>query len=103
MDNNTVAALYSPWQEGDDNSTTETPNEIHLYHLEGQAWNGSEKIQTTDYRKLDSELIYSSEHKLFIAFTLHEAGFTVIDMEGRTLFSNPSLIIDACNVRSNYC
>ena len=101
IDSDTVAVAYEPLAEFDKGATKETPTEIHLYKIDGEAAEIEKKIpivgpkfDTVSFKmyydvKVDSIIILSST-----------MGVTAIGLDGKIKFQDKNLSFDNYNIET---
>jgi hypothetical protein len=93
VDNNTVAVLYNPFSEGDENSTMDTALEIHLYKIALNKFEIEKKLQIESKHEINSKMYFDKKTNSFIIFSVTD-GLTIISPEGETIFRDQNLILD---------
>ena len=99
IDNETIAVVYNPFTEGDENSTKDSPMEIHFYKINGNNVEMEKKIQIADKNSLSS-IFFDRERKSFITFSYKE-GLTMISFDGQVIFKDKDLKVNEYNAETN--
>lgn len=90
IDNDTIAVAYHPFTEGDENSTADSPCEIHFHKISGDNVAIDKKIQIASKNILTSKLYFSEAIDSFIAIS-DKNGLAVISLDGQIVFDDESL------------
>ncbi|MFD2909675.1 hypothetical protein ACFSX9_13135, partial [Flavobacterium ardleyense] len=91
---------YNPLTEGDDNSTADSPCEIHLYKINGGNVEIVKKIQIADKSILSSKLYFNSGVNSFITVS-DTNGMSVITLDGQIAFKDNNLKVNEYSVEKN--
>lgn len=96
VNHNTIAVLYSPFMEGDEDTTTETPYEIHYYIIEDLQAQLSKKILLEhNPQVMNASMHYDSAWDVFIFVTDQKC--QVISATGKNLLSEHGYAITNYN------
>lgn len=99
VDNETIAVIYNPYIEGDENSTKDSPCEIHFHKISGKNIKLAKKIQIAHKHIISSRMYFNKAMNSFITIT--EEGFLyVITLDGQTVFKEKNLKISDYNIES---
>ncbi len=101
IDNNCVAIIYSPFMEGDENSTSDTPNEIHIFKIDEDQVKIHRKIQVDDQHIMNSRMYFSQAADSFI-FLYDKGGLSVIAMDGQIVHRDENPKICKYNPKTGY-
>ena len=105
MSDDTIAMLYSPFVEGDDEANRESPCEIHFYKMNNEAFELEKKIQiiqqATDQGIIHSKMYYNEKVNAFLIFS-KKLGFVVIDLNGQIIYQDSKLIITEIKNEMNF-
>lgn len=95
----TIAITYNPFTEEDDDSTADSPNEIHFYKLiDGNAEIIKKKKVVENI--VNSNFYYNKHINSFISFS-EEIGLTILSLEGAVIFQNKNLRVNEYNRDAN--
>lgn len=99
IDKKNIAVTYNPYEEGDENSTIDSPSEIHFYKL------GKQKTSQIRKIKVPKEIIDSSFHfntylNSFVAFS-KKMGLKILSLHGQIIFENESFKVNSYNNNFN--
>jgi len=97
VDNETIAVAYNPFTEGDENSTADSPCEIHFHKIRGDNVELEKKIQITDKNILSSKMYFNKTSNSFITFS-DKDGLTIISLDGQIVFKDENLKANEYNV-----
>lgn len=100
VNNNTIAIAYNPLIEGDDNSTIDSPYEIHLYKISGSSVDIEKKIQIADKNILMSRMYFNDAINSFIAIS-EKGNLAVISLDGQVTFKHENLKVNEYNPKTN--
>jgi len=90
VDNETIAVAYNPFTEGDENSTADSPCEIHFHKISGDNVEIEKKIQVADKNILSSRMYFNGAMNSFITVS-DKVGLSVISLDGQIAFKDESL------------
>lgn len=90
IDNETVAVVYNPFREGDENSTQDSLCEIHFHKIIEDKIEIGKKIQIAQKNILVSKMFFNEKINSFIALSEKE-GVTVISLDGQILYKDQRL------------
>jgi hypothetical protein len=90
VDDATIAVAYNPLTEGDENSTADTPCEIHFYKLKVDGIEIDKKIQIPGKFLLASKMHFNKTINSFVIFH-PETGVSVISPAGQVVYKNDNL------------
>ncbi len=93
IDNNTIAILYNPYYEDDDNSTKDSPYEIHFYTVNQRESKIKRKIQVKDLDIYNSKMYFNKNLNSIILFS-DNIGLVILSKEGEILFHDKGVKID---------
>lgn len=95
----TVAVVYNPFTEGDDDATKDTPSEIHFYKIDVSGATIERKIPIADPGILGSALYYNKAMDALIAFS-DTIGLIVLSLEGQVFLKNEHLKVNEYKVET---
>lgn len=91
VDNETIAILYNPFAECDENATADSPYEIHIYKINGDQIVPEKKIEVRQKISINSKMHYSTAtHSLIIFSEKH--GLSILSLDGELLFKDEHFI-----------
>lgn len=93
VDNETIAVVYNPFTKGDENSTDESPCEIHFHKINGNNVDIDKKIQIADKNILSSRMYFNCALNSFI-FVSDKGGVLVSTLEGQIVFKDENLKVN---------
>lgn len=99
LDNETIAVVYNPSTEEDENATPDSPCEIHFYRIVGNNIQTVKKIQITDESIVSSRLYFNAEMNAFIAVS-NQNNLSVISLDGQIIFEDKNLKVDEYSVET---
>lgn len=99
IDNETIAVAYNPFTEGDENSTADSPCEIHLHKISRDKVEIEKKIQIADKNILSSRMYFYRPMNSFIR-VCDKSGFSVITLDGQITFKDENLKVDEYNAET---
>ena len=97
IDNDTIAIAYNPFTEGDENSTADSPCEIHCYKILGDNVEIDKKIQIADKYTLNSKMYFDKDMRLIIRFS-DKGGLSIISTDGQIVFKDENLTVNEFNI-----
>ena len=96
VNHNTIAVLYSPFMEGDEDATKETPYEIHYYTIKDSQAQLSKKILLEhNPQMINASMHYDSAWDVFIFVADQKC--QVVSATGKSLFSEDGFAITNYN------
>ncbi len=101
VDKETIAVVYNPFTEGDENSTADSPCEIHFYKISGDNVNIEKKIQIADKNILSSRMYFNGTMNSFITVS-DKACLSVISLDGQITFKDENLKVNEYSVEAGY-
>jgi hypothetical protein len=101
VDNETIAVVYNPFSEGDENSTANTPCEIHFHKICGNNVEIEKKIQLADKSILPTKMYFNTEMNSFITVS-DNAGLSVILQDGQIAFKDEHLMVNEYSVETGF-
>lgn len=90
IDNRTIAVAYNPFTEGDENSTADSPCEIHFYRIGGNNIEMDKKISIADKNIVNSKMYFHKAINSLITFS-DKGGLTVISIKGEIVFKDENI------------
>jgi hypothetical protein len=90
VDNETIAVAYNPFTEGDDNSTADSPCEIHFHKIREDNVEIDKKIQIADKNILSSKMYFNGALDSLIIVS-DKGGLSVISLDGQVVFKDENL------------
>lgn len=90
VDNQTIAVAYNPFTEGEENSTADSPWEIHLYKIIGERVEIDRKIQLPAKCIPSSKIYFNKKRNSFITIS-DKDGLTIISLDGQLVFNDETL------------
>ena len=97
IDNETIAVACNPFAEGNENSTADSPCEIHFHKISGDNVQIERKIQIADKKILSSRMYFNAGMNSFITIS-DKSGLSVISLDGQIVFKNENLKVNEYNV-----
>jgi len=94
INNNTVAVTYNPLIEGDDNSNSDTPNEIHFYELNDEKTELVRKIKVGNLDIKNAEMEFSNKLNSLVVFS-EKLGIALISLEGVVMYHSKDLKVNS--------
>lgn len=101
VDNTTVAVGCNPYAEEEEDSTKDSPNEIHFYRINDNEFELLRKIEIPTIeiskakfqfvKQLNSLIIFSDDH-----------GLTALSLNGEILFQDPEIRLDNYNPKTDF-
>jgi hypothetical protein len=101
VDNETIAVAYNPFTEGDENSTTDSPCEIHFHKISGDNVEIDKKIQVAEKNILSSRMYFNGAMNSFITVS-DKVGLSVISLDGQIAFKDENLKANEYSVETDY-
>lgn len=96
VNNNTIAIEYDPNVEGDDDATKESLKEIHLYQIENNKSNLSEKIKLQDKDIKYDNMYFDTTLGAFVLINSTEAVY-IVSKTGEVLHQDNTIRTSAYN------
>lgn len=93
IDNNTVAIAYNPLEEGDENVTKDSPQEIHFHKMKDKKVEIERKIKVPKLNLVSSTMRFSKELISIIVFS-EEIGLALLSLEGEIIFHDEKINVD---------
>jgi hypothetical protein len=97
VDSKTIAVLYNPYAEGDENATENTSCEIHFHKISGDNVEIEKKIQIADNKIVCSKMYFNEAINCLIVIS-DNVGLSVILMNGQIVFKDEDLKANEYNV-----
>lgn len=99
VDNQTIAVVYNPYTEGDDNSTSDSKSEIHIHKINGDRVEVETKIQISDKNEIPTKMYYWLEMNSFVLIT--DKGYvSIISMDGQIIFKSKNLKVEEYSIET---
>lgn len=96
----TIATYYDPFLEDNDDTSTETPSEIHFYELNKDKVELIRKVKILDKSIAKSEMYFDTKINSFV-FILNEIGIIVTALNGEVLYKNETIKINEYNIKTS--
>ncbi len=101
IDEETIAITYNPFTEGDDDASSDSPDEIHLYKLNNEKAEIIKKNKIAgNINVVNSKFCFNKNINSFISFS-KEIGLALLSLEGNIIFQDKNLKIDGYNNEAN--
>ena len=100
VDENTVAVTYNPYDEGDENTTEDSPHQILFYKINENKSELEKVIQVKGLDIVNVELYYNQALNAFIAIS-DKIGIAVISMVGEMLYRDSTIQVDRFDPKTN--
>lgn len=94
IDHQSVAVAYSPLEEGDEDATEESPNEIHIYEVGNKQSSIKKKIIVEGLYIMNAKMHFHTKRNAFILFS-EKLGLIFLSMDGTLLFQEKTTPPDA--------
>ena len=99
VNNETIAVAYNPFTEGDENSTSDSPCEIHFHRISGDNVEIEKKIKIADKDFLSSRIYFNGAMNSFITVSTN-GGLSVISLDGQIVFKDENLKVGDYSVET---
>ncbi|AXE19026.1 hypothetical protein DR864_15345 [Runella rosea] len=93
IDGETVAIAYNPFTEEDENSTADSPCEIHFYKIDGDNAVLEKQIPIIGLDISDLKIYYNKNLNSIIALS-GKIGIAIIELDGQIIFQDTNLKVD---------
>lgn len=93
IDNKTIAITYSPYEEGEEGSTRNSPHEIHFCEIEEQKSEVIRKIAIKDLDLVNSEIQFCN-HLNCIVLLSEKEGCILLSLDGDILLHHKEINFD---------
>lgn len=99
VDNETIAVAYNPFTEGDENSTADTPCEIHFHKISGDNAEIDKRIQVVEKNIVSSRMYFNRAINSFVVLSDY-GGLSVISLDGEPAFKDENFKANEYNVET---
>lgn len=99
VENDTIAVVYNPFTEGDEDSTRDSPCEIVIGKITGDDVEIVNKIQVADQDIIRSKMYFDKTSNAFIILT-DKNGLSIISLNGQVVFKDESIKPNEYNVEA---
>lgn len=99
IDNETIAVAYNPFIEGDENSTADSPCEIHFFKISGDNVEIEKNIQIADKNILSSKIYFNEAINSFITVS-DKSGLSIISLDGQIVFKDENLKVNEYSIKT---
>lgn len=93
IDDETVAISYNPLEEEDEDSTKDSPHEIHFYKIGDKKSEIERKIQITGLDIVNSKIYFNRELNSIILISDNN-GVAILSLDGEIMFHDESMAQD---------
>lgn len=90
IDDETVAVVYDPFIQGDDDATKDSLHEIHFIKIDSDKTDVDRIVKIEDKSVLRSKMYYSNIFRYFVVLS-EETGLSIISLDGQIIFKDENL------------
>lgn len=100
IDNSTVVVAYSPYEEGDDNATKDSPHELHFISVSDTEPAFEKAVKIAHFNMVAANMHYNKDINALVVFS-EAIGIAVLSLEGEVLLHNKDIKPDSYSAELN--